>query len=448
MDYHFDIVVVGTGPAASRVVALCASERSVAVVEARELGGTCALRGCNPKKALVRTAELYDWMNRAPYCPTNDAILSWPDIMAFKDRFVDPVPERTRASTEDRGVACFQGAAHFIDEQSTCVNGDTLRADNVVVATGATPAPITVPGYEHIALSDEFLSFATLPQRILFVGGGFVSFEFAHVAARAGAHCTIIDRHPRPLKRFDPMLTETLSAHTEAMGIDMLRNTSLGFVTPDGRGAYTVGLLPREGVPRTITVDRIVHGAGRVPQVDGLNLEAAGVQVGKRGVRVNEHLQTDNPRIYAAGDVADTGQPMLSPVANQEGRIVAKNLLEGPHRTADYGPVPTVVYTIPGLASVGLTEAQAREKGLDVDIREGDRAGWGSMRKASAPCAAYRILVHADTDEIVGAHLLGPDAAETINHFAMAMKFGLTARDIKSVLFAFPSFAADVRQML
>ncbi|MCL4110397.1 UNVERIFIED_CONTAM: hypothetical protein GTU68_025409 [Idotea baltica] len=194
----------------------------------------------------------------------------------------------------------------------------------------------------------------------------------------------------------------------------------------------------------------VVHGAGRIPAVDGLNLEAGEVEFTEHGIEVNDYLQSiSNPNVFAAGDVVATKQPKLTPVANQQGRTISRNLLAGENKhLPDYGVVPRIVFTIPPLAAVGLTEEQAGQQGLDFELREGDMSTWGSVRKVCGTCAAYKILVDNGTDQILGAHLLGPHAADCINLFALAMKFGLTATNIKSTLFAFPTFSSDIRNML
>ncbi len=449
-DQNVDIAILGTGPAGSRVASLCADTQSVAMIESRAPGGTCALRGCNPKKVLVRAAELNDWMNRAPFrAGAAKEALCWQELQRFKCEFVDPVPAKTRRRLKKQGVALIEGTGRFMDPTTLEVDGVTVRARNVVVATGACPVPLSMPGSQHIISSDDFLNLPELPRRILFVGGGFISFEFAHIAARAGAECTIIDRGPRPLRRFDEELVARLVDYTDSLSVAVQSDTTLESVCATGNSLFEVKVRDASGVSQILEVDLVVHGAGRVPDVKDLALDQAGVQWGPAGIAVNAYQQSvSNPRVYAAGDVADTGEAMLSPVANQEGRIIAKNLLEGPTHTADYGVVPSVLYTVPPLAAVGMTVAEARAQGRSVRVLEGDRSGWASMRKLSAPCSAYRIVVDEESDRLLGAHLLGPDAAETINLFALAMKFGHTAKEVKSVLFAFPTCSSDVRSML
>ncbi len=207
--------------------------------------------------------------------------------------------------------------------------------------------------------------------------------------------------------------------------------------------------LTSGGASESFKADLAVHGAGRAPNTGSLDLEAGNIRFGPRGIEVNEYLQSiSNPAVYAAGDVAATGAPPLSPVATEEGRVLAHNLLESDQRKPEYGPVATVVFSVPALAAVGLREDQARQQGLQFSVQAGDRSDDNSMKKVGAKHARYKVLIEEPSGRILGAHLLGPDAAETINLFALAIKCGLTARDLKSTLFAFPTFGYDVRGML
>lgn len=447
----FDLVVLGTGPSGSRVAKGCAEAGwNIAIVESREFGGTCALRGCNPKKVLVRAAELVDWARRAEgrLIRSTNPHIDWADLIAFKNTFTDPVKEKSEASFKKRGIATFQGRSRFLDANSIAVGDHHLTANHFVIAVGSRPRSLDLPGEELITTSDEFLDLPVLPRRILFVGGGYISFEFAHVARCCDHEITIITRGDRPLRAFDKDLVARLVDHSRDIGIEFHAHTDLRSVTRRGETLeVSVGNANGE---RTIETDLVVHGAGRVPHLDGMNLCNAGIESSARGVRVNEFLQSvSNPHVFACGDCADSGAKALTPPANQQGRTIVQNLVAGElkHRP-DYGIVPAAVFTIPPLASIGLTEAEARSRQMDIDVRAGDMSDWGSVRKVCGAAASFKLIICNVTDRIVGAHLFGPHAAETINLFALAMKFGLTATDIKSTLFTFPTFSADVRTMI
>ena len=446
-----DVMVLGTGPAATQVALRCSEAgRNVAVVDPRPFGGTCALRGCNPKKVLIRAAELHDWIGRAEGIGlrADGARIDWSELIAFKRSFTDSVTPWKEGKFHDAGIEQIHGVPRFTSPTRIAVDGDKIECGEIVVATGAVPVQLGIPGEELLTTSDDFLGLDNLPKRVLFVGGGYVTFEFAHVAARAGAEVTIIETGARPLALFNPDLVDCLVDRTRQLGIDLKTSTEVKSVEKRDDGSLAVGVASDE-TSQSIEVDLVVHGAGRVPNTDGLDLGTGNVRFGSQGIEVDDFLQSvSNPAVYAAGDVAATGVPPLSPVAIEEGRILAHNLLKADRQKPDYGPVATVVFSVPALAAVGLGEDEARRQGLRFQTRAGDRSNDNSMKKVGAKHARYKVLVEEPSGRILGAHLLGPDAAETINLFALAIKCGMTSRELKSTLFAFPTFAHDVRGML
>jgi glutathione reductase (NADPH) len=302
-------------------------------------------------------------------------------------------------------------------------------------------------GHEHLIDSTGFLELDDLPRRVLFVGGGFVSFEFAHIAARAGARPVIIDRGARPLSRFDPDLVELLVKRGSDAGIEVRPETTVTAVEAVGSG-YRV-TIDTAGEPGEIETDLVVHGAGRIPHLSKLALDAANVAHGTSGVTVAGHLQsTTNPAIYAAGDSADTSGMPLTPVAVFEGKVAASNMLKGTTTVPDYAGVPTAVFSIPELARVGLLEDEAAVAGMDVDVRYTETSGWFSNYRIGETTAATKILVDPATDTIVGAHMLGPEYGELINFFSLAIKLGLTVAQLKSMTAAYPTVGSDLGSML
>jgi glutathione reductase (NADPH) len=316
------------------------------------------------------------------------------------------------------------------------------------VAAGAKPVDLKIPGAEHAITSEQFLELDELPERIVFIGGGYISFEFAHIAARAGARATILHRGSRPLVRFDPDLVDQLVGRTRDLGVNIHLQAGLNAITC-GSGRFKV-LASTEGQERELEADLVVHGAGRVPEIDDMDLVKAGVEWDpQRGVKVNEYLQSiSNPAVYAAGDSAATEGPPLTPVASYEGQVVAENLLEGNHQTPNYEGVASVVFTVPPLASVGLHETTARERGLRFRLNHQNTSSWYSSRRVGEQCSGFKILVDETSGGILGAHLLGSEAAETINIFALAIRKGLTAADLKDMLFAYPTHGSDVAYMV
>jgi len=443
----YDLIVVGAGMAGVAAANKCAAAGwQVAIVDALPYGGTCALRGCDPKKILRRGAEIIDGARllRGKGIDDHDLAINWADLMDHKRGFTDPVPDNLQQQLAGNGVDTFHGTATFTAEDHLTVDGTRYAFRHVLVATGARPRPLDVPGAEHLIDSTDFLELPELPERVVFIGGGFISFEFAHIAARAGSRPVIVDRGDRPLKRFDPDLVDLLVARSAAVGIDTRTQTSVTAIDQSGSG-YRVTV----DTPDIIDADIVVHGAGRVPQLSQLDLDAAGVAHSAHGISVAGHLQsTTNPRVSAAGDAADTPGMPLTPVAVFEGKVAASNMLNNTTTTPDYNGVPTVVFALPELARVGMLEADAEHDGIDVDVRYRDTSGWYANYRVGETTAAVKILVDTDTDTIVGAHMLGPQYAEVVNFCGLAMKLGLTTRQLKSMTATYPSVASDLGAML
>jgi glutathione reductase (NADPH) len=451
MKRSFDLVVIGTGSAASGVASRCrAAGWTVAIVDSRPFGGTCALRGCDPKKVLVGAAEALDWIRRldGKGIVQGGTRIDWRGLMAFKRSIVAAVPKSREEGFARKGIEAFHGHAQFIGPTTIAVGRDELEGRHVLVATGAKPADLDIPGREHLVTSEQFLELDDLPSSIVFVGGGYISFEFAHVAARAGARVTIIHRGERPLELFDQDLVALLAARTRALGIDLhLRTTVTGI---EQSGGQFVVHASTGGAARRVEAALVVHGAGRVPEIDDLGLDIAGVAWDRRrGVTVNEYLQSvSNPAVYAAGDAAASGGPALTPVAGYDGRVVATNLLEGNTVVPDYAIVPSVLFTLPPLASVGLGEQAARERGLTFVTHHERTDGWYSSRRIGEDTSGFKVLVEERSGRVLGAHVLGPHAEEVINLFAVAMRAGMPAADLRSMLFGYPTSASDLPYMV
>ncbi|HYU80718.1 MAG TPA: NAD(P)/FAD-dependent oxidoreductase [Vicinamibacterales bacterium] len=444
----FDLVVIGSGSAASSAATRCRRAGwRVGMIDERPLGGTCALRGCDPKRVLVGVAEIVDSTRRLRAAGvTDDTRVDWPALMRFKRSFTDPVPEAKERRLREAGIEIVRGHARFTGRTTIEVGNRALDARHVVIATGATPQPLRFEGAGEVITSDDFLELPVLPPRILFVGGGYISFEFGHLAARGGANVTILHRGAQPLEQFDPDLVAMLVEHTRKLGIDVRTNVEVTRIARDGASRIVTGTTnDRE---ERFVADLVVHGAGRVPALDGLELHAAGIRHTADGVEVNDYLQSvSNPLVFAAGDAAGRG-PALTPVAGRDGRVVAANLLNGNSEKVDYRGVVSIVFTMPPLAAVGLHEAEARRLGLDVETRSADMSEWYSSRRVGQPTAAYKTLVDRVTERVLGAHLLGPHASEVINLFALAIRNNLTASQMRDTLFGYPTGASDISSML
>jgi glutathione reductase (NADPH) len=450
VQYQFDLVVVGSGTAGTVVANKCrAAGWSVAVIDSLPFGGTCALRGCDPKKVLVGAAELVDFSRRLreKHTVTGNLTIDWPELIRFKRSFTDPVPKQKEQSFEKAGIKSFYGRARFVDAKSIDVAGERLKARFIVIAAGARPATLGISGEEHLINSTQFLELGQLPTEVAFVGGGYIAMEFAHVAIRAGSRVTVLHRGARVLKGFDPDLVASLSGHTQELGILLQTETAVEAI--EKSGAKFVVHAGHQGKQTSFTCDLAVHAAGRVPDIDDLDLGRAHIEGGKKGVKVNDFLQSvSNPAIYSGGDAAATNGMPLTPVAGYDGEVIATNLLEGNHQKAEYHAIPTVAFTIPPLASVGISEETARQEGIRFRRTYAEIGGWYSSRRVAEKTAAFKVLIEEGSDRILGAHLLGPGAEETINLFALAIRKGLMAEELKRTLFSYPTHASDVQYML
>jgi len=444
----YDLVIIGSGTAAqvasSRVRA---AGWSVALVDHRPFGGTCALRGCDPKKMLISGAEaIYVLTRMGRHGGVGEAQIDWRNLMRFKRSFTDAVPNKREEGFAKNGIDAFHGLARFAGPDGVVVDGRELRARYILIAAGARPVPLDIPGEEHAVSSDGFLELDGLPPRMILVGGGYIAAEFSHLAARAGTHVTVLQRAERMLPGFDPDLVGWLMEKFDELGIDVRTRATVQRIdkAADGFVVHT----STNGQEQEVAADLVVRAAGREPDLAPLDLAAGGVVTENGQVKLNEFLQSvSNPKVYAAGDAAGIG-PSLTPVSSHDGKVVAQNLLEGNRHRPDYRGVASVAFTIPPIAAVGLSEVQARATGVKVRMRSEQVRSWYTARRLNESVYGFKTLVDEDTDRILGAHLVGPHAEEVINVFGIAIRHGLTTTDLKTTIFAYPTGASDIGYML
>ena len=446
----YDLIVIGTGVASS-VASKCRKEGwSVAIVDSRPFGGTCSQRGCDPKKILVDAARALHHvrrMNGHGIDPAGAAI-NWHDLMKFKQSYVEDIPEKTEEKYREEGIDAFHGPARFVGEQRIEVDGEELTGRHILVATGAKPMPLDIEGVELMTTSDAFMELKELPKKVIFVGGGYISFEFAHLVAQLeGVDVTILNEDDKPLAGFDPDLVDLLINTSRKGGIRIELEAQVRKVSKEG-GTLRVEVGEGES-QRIFEADLVVHGAGRVPAIDDLNLEAAGIASEKKGISVNDYLQSvSNPAIYAAGDCAAAGGLPLTPVASRQAKIVAHNLLNSDRKKFIPSAIPSVAFTIPSIASVGLHQEEVEEKGIDCEVTYKETTDWYSARHVNEGCSGFKTIVDKKEGKILGAHLVGPYADEVINLFALAIRSGLDVETFEDVMYAYPTGGSDSTAML
>lgn len=445
---NFDLVIIGSGTAATvTAFRVSAAGWSVAIVDEKPFGGTCALRGCDPKKMLIAGAEVIEgWRRMQGHGVAGQVCIDWGELIRFKRTFTDPIPEKHQQRYDDKGITTFHGRVHFTGSNSLSINGSEVQARHILIASGAQPVRLGIPGEEHLIDNEAFLAMERLPARIVLVGGGYIAAEFSHIAARAGAAVTILQRGPRLLPQFEPELVGWLMEAFEVIGVDVRTDTDVTAIE-EGGGSLIVH-TGGGGQMGRLDADVVVHAAGRTPALDHLDLPAGEVATQGGRLLLNDYLQSvSNPSVYAAGDSAQIGPP-LTPVSSHDAKVVAANLLNGNQIKPNYAGVPSVAFTLPPIASVGLSEAQAREAGFRFQLKTERTSEWYTARRVAERVYGYKTLVEEGTGRILGAHLVGPHADEVINLFGLAIRHGLTASDLTSTMFAYPTGASDLGYML
>lgn len=445
----YDVFILGSGNAGMGVtVETRKAGLSVAMAEKRELGGTCPNRGCTPKKVLVAAGHALDEIERASgHCiAVGKPRLDWAGLIEREKKMISHLPASFAKLMAERGVDVLHERAAFAGPHTVSIGSRTIEAKNIVIATGSKPRQPPIEGAEHMITSDDILSERAQPRDVVFVGGGVIAFEFAHVYARAGTKVAILEVLPRFLPALDEDAVAQIVRESERIGIALTKGAKVKRI--EARGGRFVAIYEHEGTERTIEADRVINGAGRIADVDTLNLEAGNVRLRDGRIELDDYMRSaSNPAVHVCGD-ALWNSPQLSPVATYEGRIVGRNIVEGPKEKPDYSCIPSCVFTVPALASVGLTEAKAKESGRKIKVETHEMSDWLSSRTYIESAAWAKVVLDECNGRILGAHMVGHAAEELIHIFAFAMKFGIAANDIRESVYAFPTFTNDIKSML
>ena len=448
-DKQYEVIVVGAGSAGQSVaVAAAAAGKSVAIIEGRAYGGTCPLRGCDPKLVLHAAAAAMSQVTQLRGKGFTDTPpFHWPDLMAWKHTFTDAIPARSRQKMQDNGVEVYDQYAAFEDARTLRVGKQLLRGELIILATGMQPAPLDIPGHELMLTSDQFLSMEDLPDEMVIVGGGYIGSETAHICHALGCRITVVASEDVPLEKFDHDLAGLLRQTDEDRGIKYELNSEVTAVRTAGQ-RFEVDVTDATGTVTTLLTDRVVHCAGRVPNTRELNLPAAGVSTDKKeAIVVDETLQTSVAHIYALGDCAATGLP-LTPVGTYAAAVLNDNLFHGNPRKLDYYPIPTVAFTLPPMASVGITAEVAAASDRDLTVHYKVATDWYYPRHLNAPIFAFKLITDDKRGVLVGAHLLGPGAPELINLLYLAIRQEVPLADLNQLIFAYPTVASNLKSML
>lgn len=445
----FDLVVVGGG-SAGFAAAIRAAELGarVAMVERGTLGGTCVNVGCVPSKTLIRAADTNYRRSHHPFrgIPSSDGSVDWASVREQKDELVAYLRRLKywEVLRSYENIELFERRATIASPHTVTLDGGiALTGGKIVIATGASPWAAPIPGLSQVKYLDSTgaMALERLPRSLIVIGGSAVGLELAQMFARLGVRVTVLEALPRIVPAEDPSVGEALQGYLEAEGMEILPGVGIERVEFDG--AYRIA-FSRGKERRAIEAERLLVATGRRANTSGLGLEATGVELGKKGeIRVDEYLQTANPHLYAAGDVI--GDPMFVYVAAYAGALAAENALQGNRRRYDLTALPRVTFTDPAVASVGLTESQAREQGIDPLVAILGLEHVPRALAARDTRGFIKLVADRRTRKILGAHIVASEAGEMITEPALAIRYGLTIEDIVGAFHPYLTWSEGIK---
>jgi len=442
MTFDFDLLVIGGGSGGVRAARFAADfGAKVALAESRYLGGTCVNVGCIPKKLFAYAAQFAEDFPKAAGYGFSQATpeFNWQRLRDNKTKEIKRLNGVYQKLLENSGVCLLDGHARLLDEHQVEVNGKTYSAKNILLATGGWPNKPDIVGIEHAITSNEVFALPSLPKQMLIVGGGYIAVEFASIFHALGVKVSLLYRGELFLRGFDGSLRLYLKEEFERKGLEMQFSADISQIERQADGALKATL--KDG--QILDADCIVYATGRRPMTDYLGLENTAVTLNKRGfVEVNDQYQTAAPSIFAIGDLI--GRVQLTPVALAEGMAVAKKLFRPQlFSPLDYRLIPSAVFSLPNLASVGLTEEQARAEGHNIRLFE---SRFRALKLTLTHCqerTLCKLIVDADSDKVLGCHMAGSDAGEIIQGLAVALKAGATKQQFDETLGIHPTAAEE-----
>lgn len=449
MTEQYDIAIIGAGPG-GYVAAIRAAQlgAKVALIERDRIGGVCLNWGCIPTKAMASSVEMLLEIERAEEFGVlvSEPGFDFSKMMARKDEVVETLVSGIETLLEARKVQVFHGQGRLISPTKIEVSGASsqeVEARKIIVATGSVPAKPPVPGVDLpvVVTSDEIVTLKELPEDLVIVGGGVIGVEFASIFNALGTKVTIVEMLPSILTTVDEELARRFQQLLRRQGVDIHTGSPLKEVR-QREGALEVAYQgPKaEGA---IPADLVLLSTGRVSYSEGLNLERIGVSMEKRAIVVDEHMATDVPGVYAIGDV--TGGYMLAHVASREGEVAVEHAM-GSDSAMDYNAVPNCVFTMPEIAGVGLTEQEAKEKGIAYKKSRFPFTASGRALAMGQPIGLVKMICEQDSGLVLGLHIMGPHATDMIAEGTLAIQSGATAEDIVRTIHAHPTLPEAVKE--
>ncbi|WP_046756965.1 dihydrolipoyl dehydrogenase family protein [Kordia jejudonensis] len=449
-NQQYDVFVIGSGIAGQTAAKICAKNGlSVAIADKQAFGGTCAMRGCDPKKIMLQFATLVQKSTQLKGLGI-EAVpeINWNDIQESQQSYTAEVPEHTKEDLSELNIDLYHESPKFISKNEIVVAGKKITATTFVIASGLTPRTLSFSGAKYLKTSDDIFYLKKVPKTATFIGAGYVGMEFCFLLATLGCKVTMIDSGSRALSQFDAFLVNTLVRAMKAKGVKFIFDAEIESVDKKKKKKkYTVH-YKRKGKNKKVRSKIVFNTSGRVPAVALLDLENANIAHDETGVLVNDYLvSTTHKHVYACGDVSSKSLP-LTPLSGLQGYIVGTNILKENSKKFSNPMVPSVVFTYPNMATVGYSEEEAKKRYKNVIVFQGDASDWYNSKKENSDTYAFKILANERTREIVGAHLLSSEANETINIFAMAIHHKMTVDAFKKMIFTYPSYASDLKKML
>ncbi len=436
----YDLIVIGAGSGGVRCARMAAQKGAkVAIIEERFYGGTCVNVGCVPKKLFVYASHYgEDFHDARGFGWTAQTQFDWPTLVENKNAEIARLNGIYENLLKNAGVTIYNGRGRITSPNSIDVNGETLRAKNILIATGSYPFKPDFPGSEHALISDHMFYLESLPTHAVVVGGGYIAVEFAGILAGLGVSTNLIYRGTSLLKRFDGDVRQHLAEELDRKGIKVHLSTSIESMEKLSDKEYRLKLNSGE----ELSTGLVLYATGRKPLTQDLGLELAGVELGPEGeVLVNGDYQTNVPNIYAVGDVINRMQ--LTPVALAEGMYVANKLFGGQPVAVDYARIPTAVFSQPSVATVGPTEEEARQQFPELKVFRSAFRALKNTVSCNQEKTMMKLLVDGATDKVIAAHMVGPDAAEIIQGIAIAIRAGATKHIFDTTIGIHPSSAEE-----
>ncbi|MBN8846848.1 MULTISPECIES: glutathione-disulfide reductase [unclassified Sphingomonas] len=443
-DYDYDLITIGAGSGGTRASRVAAAYGArVMVAEEYRVGGTCVIRGCVPKKLLVYGAHFAEDLKdarRFGWQVPGDCAFDWQTLQANVLAEVDRINGAYTDTLENNGVEIVhQRVTVTGPTEVTLADGTKKTAGTILIASGARPHVPDCPGHEHGITSNEAFHLEAIPKRVLIAGAGYIANEFAGIFHQFGAHVIVMNRSKDILRGYDQQIRDRLLQISLMKGMEFRFDAKFEKIVKNDDGSLTVHMSGHEPA----TVDCVMFATGRLPNTEGLGLENAGVELDDKGaVKVDADNRTTCPSIYAVGDV--TNRIQLTPVAIREGQAFADNLFGGGRVTVEYDNVPNACFSHPPIAGVGMTEAEARQKLGSVKVYSSDFRPMKNVLAGRDERALYKMVCEAETDRVVGIHMIGPDVAEIIQTAAVAVKAGLTKAQFDATVALHPTMAEEL----